>query len=268
MQIYRYRQPDTEKFLEYSLRAERLRMPERQGLQVAFYSYLALAFENAGFFDEAEEYLNKSVEIDPDYFFPTQVKVILLCDRDSDYRQAKEELMNININTFKENINYLKTELNWLMGRTCYFMRDYECACRHYQKLVELREANNRVSHISDNVNYAYVLSVLGRRNAGIKYINELMEHLDSEIKGLEKIRRLAEIYAFRGETEAALEQMRIFLDQPNYKYQFIREFRDNPLYDNMRHLPGYRKILTDMETKFWSDHERIKADLKEKGLL
>jgi hypothetical protein len=41
-----------------------------------------------------------------------------------------------------------------------------------------------------------------------------------------------------------------------------------DPLYDNIRDLPEFQEILTEMETKFWENNERIKASLVENDLL
>ncbi len=37
---------------------------------------------------------------------------------------------------------------------------------------------------------------------------------------------------------------------------------------DNIKDLPEFKKILSDLEAKFWINHERLKASLKEKDLL
>ena len=41
-----------------------------------------------------------------------------------------------------------------------------------------------------------------------------------------------------------------------------------DPLTDNIKDLPEFKKIMSDIETKFWNYHKQIKASLEEKELL
>jgi hypothetical protein len=41
-----------------------------------------------------------------------------------------------------------------------------------------------------------------------------------------------------------------------------------DPLMDTVRDLPEFKKILSELESKFWKNHEQIKESLENKGLL
>jgi len=40
------------------------------------------------------------------------------------------------------------------------------------------------------------------------------------------------------------------------------------PLVDNIKDLPEFKKIMNNIETKFWKYHKQIRASLEEKGLI
>ena len=42
----------------------------------------------------------------------------------------------------------------------------------------------------------------------------------------------------------------------------------DDPLFDPMKDIPEFQKILREINVKFWNRHKEIKDSLKQKGLL
>jgi hypothetical protein len=74
--------------------------------------------------------------------------------------------------------------------------------------------------------------------------------------------------YSYHGDTENAVEQLKLFSQQSNYHYWVILFLEIDPLVDNIKDLPEFRKILSEVEIKFRVYHDQIKASLKEKGLL
>ena len=41
-----------------------------------------------------------------------------------------------------------------------------------------------------------------------------------------------------------------------------------DPLIDNIKDLPEFKKIISDIESKFWDSHKQTKTSLEEKELL
>ena len=74
--------------------------------------------------------------------------------------------------------------------------------------------------------------------------------------------------YALNDEKENALKYLRLYTQTDVFRYNRIRYLKDDPMYDNIRELPEFREIFDEMEKYFWEEHERIKASLKEQGLL
>ena len=71
-----------------------------------------------------------------------------------------------------------------------------------------------------------------------------------------------------RNRLQNAIEQMKLFSQEDNYHYWILLFLKIDPLIDNIKDLPEIKKILSDIETKFWNYHNQIKDSLEEKGLL
>jgi hypothetical protein len=61
---------------------------------------------------------------------------------------------------------------------------------------------------------------------------------------------------------------LELFSTQTNYQYLIIPFLKIDPLMDNIKDLPEFKRILNDMESIFWNRHKQLKASLEEKDLL
>jgi len=113
----------------------------------------------------------------------------------------------------------------------------------------------------------SFVCMKTGRLQEAETYIKNFEDHINND-NPPDKHRLLCQLYAYQGKQEEALNSMRFYVKQENFPYWIIRYFKDEPIYDNIRDLPEFKEILTEMEAKFWANHEKIKVNLKEKGLL
>ena len=77
----------------------------------------------------------------------------------------------------------------------------------------------------------------------------------------------LAVYYLYRGDKDKAIDHLRLFSQEDNYRY-WILLMPDDPLIESIKDDPEFRKVMHDIETKFWNRHEEIKAKLTEDGIL
>lgn len=242
--------PDTEKFLEVSLRAIRLDIPAEEMEEKSYnYQKLAISFRYSGFFEEAQKYLDLAREFDPDDFGVMNEKLHLMQDMGDDYHASIDYINDLDLENVRDR------RIVWNIAQTYFFMRDYANAKIWYEKAERL--------NLFNQIRYAYTLSKLGENDMLMETLNN-PKQFDNNYN----LRLMAAIYSLKGEKELALEQMRLFAQQENFAFWIIRFFKDDPIYDNIRELPEFKKILAEMETKFWKDHDRIKATLEEKRLL
>ena len=78
----------------------------------------------------------------------------------------------------------------------------------------------------------------------------------------------LAVYYAFHSQIDLALNHLKLFSEEDNFHYWTILFLKIDPLLDNIRDHPKYKKIIHDIENKFWADHKKINATLVKNKLL
>lgn len=254
--------PNTEKYLEYALKGIRIDIAANDSITTSYiYLHLSNAFIQSGFVNEAEKYINKSLEYNPENLFTEYVKAYILFARNRDLQQTKELLI--------EALNKDSTRLDIMqeIGKICYYMRDYESAYNYYKKFIEIKEAQNLDIYRGENAKIGVVLSKMGLTEESEKYFIDYLDYAEND-KSIYKHLSLAVFYSYKGDTENAIEQMELFSQQNNYHYWVIIFLKMDPLVDNVKDLPEFNRILNDIEIKFWRSHEQIKASLKEKELL
>jgi len=78
----------------------------------------------------------------------------------------------------------------------------------------------------------------------------------------------LAATYAFTGETEKAIENLRIWLTRPVMDANIMWFFRTDPLFNPIRDNPDFQQIMNEAEAKYQAEHERVRQWLEENGML
>ncbi|MBL7105837.1 MAG: helix-turn-helix domain-containing protein [Bacteroidales bacterium] len=254
--------PNTEKYLEYALRGIKIDIAAYDSITTSFiYLHLSNAFIQSGFINEAEKYINKSLEYHPKNLYSAYVKAFILYARNRDLQQTKDLLI--------EALNKDSTRLDIMqeIGKICYFMRDYESAYFYYKKYIEIKEALNLDIYRYENVKIGVVLSKIGLTEESEKYFREYKDYAEND-KSIYKHLTLAAYYSYKGDTEKAIEHLKIFSQQNNYHYWTVIFTQIDPLVDNIKDLPEFKEIMNDIETKFWNNHKQMKASLEEKELL
>ena len=61
---------------------------------------------------------------------------------------------------------------------------------------------------------------------------------------------------------------MKLFSQRDNYFFWIIIFLEMDPLTDNIKDIPEFKKIMKDIKDKFWNKHKQIKASLEEKELI
>ena len=253
---------DTEKYLEYALKGIRLDIAANDSITASFiYLHVSNAFFQSGFINEAEIYINKSLEYYPENLFSEYLKAFVLFATNRDLQQTKELLIEA------LNKDWTRYDIIQEIGKICYYMRDYASAYNYYKKFIEIKEAQNLDVYRGENAKIGVVLSQMGLIEESEKYFMDYLDYAEND-KSIYKHLSLAMYYSYQGDTEKAIEQMGLFSQQTNYPYLLIPLLKMDPLTDNIKDIPEFKKIMSDIETKFWNYHKRIKASLEEKELL
>ena len=70
------------------------------------------------------------------------------------------------------------------------------------------------------------------------------------------------------GDTNQAIEKLKMFSRETNYQYWVVLFYIMDPLMDNIKDHPEFEIIFNNLENNFWNNHKRIKTSLETKRLL
>lgn len=254
--------PNTEKYLEYALKGIRLEIASNDSTTASInYLHISNAFIQSGFVEEAEKYINRSLAYDARNIYSAYVKAYILYARDRDLPKTKERLLAI-LNRDPNRLDVMQE-----VAKICYYLRDYENAYRYYKKFTEIREALNLDIYPEENAKIAMAMQKTGKQAEAAKYI-QLFEAYTANDRSIYKNLNRALISAFHGSPRQALEQIRQFSEEDNYHYWILLFMEVDPLMDEVKKIPGFKETMQNIERKFWDRHERIRAALREQGLI
>jgi tetratricopeptide (TPR) repeat protein len=257
---------DTEKFIEFALNAVNSDFPENKnsmGIGKEYiYLQLGKAYRKMGFFDEALMYINLGIESNPDHTGLINEKSQVIIDLYGDYEQSKKFLLDF---TQKDSSNI---NANNFLALDFYILGDFTSALYYFNKNTKVRDIKNLHSNIWGPIlsRLAAIYIAKGETEKAQDFIDACI--LWAEIrKPQQKNYMLIRIYSLKGEKAKAIEQMKI-CSQYNIPWYQIRLFTDEPIYDNIRELPEFKKILLEMERKWRERRDSIKVVYEKKGLL
>ncbi len=255
--------PDTEKYLEYALMGIGLDIAAHDSLDASnIYLVLSNALMQSGFVDEAQEYIEVAFEYYPENPYAELLRPYILLAGDGNLLQTKEMLQEI----LQEDT--LRIEILKELGVICYFLRDYDSARGYFQRMEEICKAQGLDLYQGEKAKIGLILSELGYKEESEVYFREYLEYAESD-PGIYRDLSLAAYYSYMGDTVRALEHMKLFSEQENYPYWYILFLEmDDPLFDPMKDLPAFQKIMREVNVKFWNRHKEIKDSLRQKGLL
>jgi tetratricopeptide (TPR) repeat protein len=255
--IYANRRPNTEKYLEYALKGIRLNIAAHDAINASYiYLHLGNAFIQSGFIDEAETYINKSLKYYPENLFSQYVKAYILYAKNRDLLQIKDQLIEV----FRKDTT--RMDVMQEVGKIFYYMRDYENAYKYYKKFIDIKEAKNLELFPAENSKIGFVLAQMGHKEESEKYFEKFREYVEYDTS-IYKNYSWSMYYSYMGNTKKSLEHLKLFSQQYNYFLWIFIFLEINPLADNIKDNPEFKKILKDIEDKFWIKHNQIKVTLE-----
>ena len=254
--------PNTEKYLEYALKGVRLDIAAHDSITASYiFLHLSNALVQSGFVDEAKTYIDKSLAYNPANLYSEYVKAYILFAQNHDLLKTKQLL--------QQALNKDSTRLDILqeVGKIHYYLRDFEGAYSYFHRFIESRNAFHLDIYNGENAKMAVVLDEVGMKEKSEKLMQDYFEYAQND-ESIYKHLSLTVYHSYRGETEKALEHFRLFTQQDNFHYWTILFLKMDPLVDNIKDLPEFRKLYQQMEEKFWKYHRQIQKTLKTKALI
>jgi TolB-like protein len=228
---------------------------------------LAGVFWNAGFNDKCNAYILDALKLDGDSI--------------SFYNWLmQDELFKGN---FAQSLAYGKKaySLDSTNRRTLEYLGDnyamlgYKEEALFYTTKFLYRLKELGVLRINDMHRVAYYYWLNGKEDEANHYFDLQMEYCtqDIELNRPNAVQKysyydLAGIYASRGETQKALENLKVFDQRQVMVYWITMFIKTDYLFNNIRNEPEFKQIVRDVEVKYEAEHERVRKWLEEQGML
>ena len=255
--------PDTEKYLEYALMGLELDMAAHDSVDISnTYLTLSNAFMQSGFVNEAEYYIDLSLQYYPENSYAKLLRPYIFLAAGGTLQQTRQMLL--------EELQKDTTRFDILkeLGVLSYYMRDYASAYDYFSRMFEITQALGLDLYLSEKGKLGVILDKLGRKEESRSYFREYLEVAEND-QSIYKNLSLAVYYSYMGDTTRALENMKLFAEQEKYPYWYILFLgMDDPLLEKVSKNPEFQQIMREIEVKFWSYHNEIKDTLKQKGLI
>ena len=255
--------PNTEKYLEYALMGIHLDISAHDSASASYiYLHLSNSLMQTGFVNEAEHYVEISLQYNPENSYSKLLKPFILLARDGDLDQTRQMLADL-LQAYPERYDIMKE-----LGVICYFMKDYEKANYYFSSMMELTKAQGLDLYQGEKAKIGLVLDELGRKEESRRYFQEYLEYAEKDQSKYRAL-SLAAYHAYMKNTDKVIEYMKLFAEQEKYPYWYILFLEmDDPLFAAVSELPEFQQILQEIELKFWSYHKELRDSLKKKGLL
>lgn len=259
-EFYSHMLPNTNKYLEYALKGVRLTVANDSVTQSLTYLQLSNALVSSGFINEALTYINKSLDYQPENYYAPLLKAFILFAGDGNIGRTRNSL----INEWKKDTTRLDILQN--IGKLYYIEENYDGAYFYFKKFVETREANSLDIYLQENVKIALVYKEMGLDKEAEKLFNDFSEYCEGD-QSIYRSVNLVWKYAYEGEVNKAIEQLRVFSETENYLYWFIL-IEDEPLIKPLKSHPDFEDIMQKIKDRFWKNQAELKISLDEEGLL
>ncbi|GAB2493733.1 helix-turn-helix domain-containing protein [Algoriphagus taiwanensis] len=253
--------PDTEKYLEYALKAVQLQVTSGDSTTQS-YSYLQLAnaLMTAGFVEEARKFIDQSLAYDSTNYYAPHLRSYILFAQEKDNEKMRQRL----IREWKKDPSRL--DILQDIGKFYYLDKKYDSAFFYYSQFVDARESNGLKIYELENAK----ISLVYEENGKTRQANRLFEEFATYAEADQSIYRniaLATQSAMKEDWEKALDLLEAFAEEDNNQFWFLY-LKDEPVFEPVNNLARFKLAMKKIETRFWEQHARIKTKLSREGLL
>jgi TolB-like protein/AraC-like DNA-binding protein/Tfp pilus assembly protein PilF len=254
--------PDTEKYLEYALKGINIDLAAHDSTETSFiYLHVSNAFIQSGFVDEAMLYIDKALEYDRNNSYAAYVRAFILYARDGNLEKTNDILLKV------LNGDMTRFDILQEIGKIYYYMRDYENALIYYRKFLDIREAQNLEVYRFENAKIGVVLDKMGLKEEAEQLFDEYLIYAENSDAVYRHV-SLAMYYSYTGDSDSAIEHLKMFSQQEKYHYWTILFLEIDPLVDPIIQHPEFEKIFGQIKSNFWERHNKLSASLKNDGLI
>lgn len=259
--FYAFQQPNTAKYLEYALMGIQR---NTANVDSVARSYLCVQLSNAflqnGFFEEALAYVDQALLLFPDNYFAPYLRTFVRFAADGNYERTKQDLLAIHaMDTSRLDVIQDIAKIYFAQGQ-------HDSAFYYYQILENRRKAFGLKVYMHENVKMAYLYKEQGLLQEAEELFAQYQAHVVEETTVYKEAFKAVE-FAYLGEEDAAIAELRKFAGAQNIQYWFLL-LAEEPLLDGLRDRAAFKEIFKELEQSFWKNHGLLETRFKAKGLL
>ncbi|WCO03178.1 helix-turn-helix domain-containing protein [Psychroserpens ponticola] len=260
--LYSRAVPDTGKYLQYALKGLQLDIEANDSINKS-YMYLALsnAFVQNGFTDEAQKYIELSLDNNPANYYAPFLNVFIQYAQHQNMEKATGAL----VNEWKKDTTRL--DIMQEVGKFYYFQKKYDSAFYYYDKFEKIKASNGLDMYPQENLKIGLVFDKMGLKDKAKDYYRAYAAYCEND-KSIYQPASLAMKYLHEGKSNLAIEQLKVFSTKNNYQYWFLLFIEEDPLMKTLKSHPEYDEVIQKIKDRFWENHNELKKSLKDKNLL
>ncbi|QNR25599.1 helix-turn-helix domain-containing protein [Croceimicrobium hydrocarbonivorans] len=259
--FYAYYIPNSAKYVEYALKGIQLDGQAQDSTAKSYrYLQLANALVQAGFFREADAYLDQSQSLYPANPFVPHLRVFVDLVQDKDWQKAANALSRL----YRRDTNAMDVLQD--LAKLHYVLEDNDSAYFYFSKLVRHREANNLELYTYENAKIAYVYRALGYRAKADSLFADYVAYCEANDSKYQNAHQAIR-YAYAQDWEKSLEYLEQFSQEDHIQYWFLL-LEYEPLVKPMKEKAEFTRVFQQIKDRFWANHRKMREDLEGKGLL
>ncbi|WP_430936830.1 helix-turn-helix domain-containing protein [Saccharicrinis sp. 156] len=254
--------PNSGKYLKYALKGMELDFSAQDSVSTSIaYLHIGNAFIQNGFVPQAERFTKMSLKYNPDNIYSKYLGVFIKLAKSKDFHQTKEDLLAL----YEEDV----TRLDVLQetAKICYHMRNYDESAKYYQKFIEAKQKYDLSIYPGEDMKMAKVFYELGLYDKADSLADRYFEYATKD-KSIYKNLSFTAYYSHHGNASKAIEHLKKFSEVDDIQYWVILFLEDDPLMENIKHLPECKKLFREIESNFNENHNRLKSKLRAEGLI
>jgi TolB-like protein/AraC-like DNA-binding protein len=254
--------PDTGKYLKYALIGLQLDIEANDSITKS-YMYLALsnAFIQNGFTDKALEYIDLSLDYNPENYYAPYLKIFIQYAK----HQNMDKATNLLVKEFKKDTTRL--DIMQEVAKFYYFQQKYDSAFYYYEKFVTLKKENGLNIYPQENLKIGIVYEKMGLGKQAADFYSAFAEYCEND-QSIYQPASLATKYVQEGKFDLAIEQLNIFTTKNNYQYWILLFLEKDPLMEPLKTHPEFDAIMQKIKNRFWENQSDLKVTLEDKGLI
>ena len=253
--------PNSKKYLEYALKGDQLNLASDSVTQGYIYLGLSNAFVENGFVDEAMSYINKSLKQDPKNHYAPYVKTLILFAKENDIKHTTT-LLEQEWQKDTTRFDILQDVANFH-----YYQEDYDTAFFYFEKFIKAKEKLGLNIYPNEDIKIGMVYEKMGMDEQAAPFFKAFADFCETD-QSIYKSFSLATKYVQEGKNDQAIEQLKVFATQNNYKYWVLVFMDIDPIMNPLKSHPEFDEVMQNIKDRFWENQAKLKKSLEEQGLI